>query len=650
MENPHKFRFGDFCLDAQEEILLCGDAKVAINSRTFQVLRLLVERAGKAVSKQEFFDTVWADTFVQDNSLTVAITALRKALGDDAKNPKFIENVPRKGYRFIAEVMPVAEPAKEPASAIEPQAIEIEDPPVDAYASAAGSEAVDTFPPAVRPAGPRARRYVFWSVAGLGLLFAAVVIGGGWLRGRPQQAVNTPQINSIAVLPFESQDSELEYLADGFTDSVTNNLAISPDLRVISRNSVFKYKKERPALNEIAEALKVKAILTGRIVSRGTELIVRAELTDASTNSQIWGHTYVRPAADAITVQQQISHDIADALRIKLSPDERFAVRGTKSPDAWLAYVRGRFYWNRRANDDYRRAIEQFNLALQADPAYAMAYAGLADTYLIMGLRPDEDRSQLARSALDKAVELDPHLSEVYASIGFNECFEQLQIKSAEQNYRKAIELNPNNAQARHWLAELLVMDGRFDEGLAEYDRALALDPLSMAIKSDIGMAYYSMRDFAKAATYLASLKQVDPSYSRTYSFLSSIYLAQKDFERSINELRECYILVNANPEEMEQVQRLRHAFAEGGEHGYWREFIQQYVGDGRRSPVQAAWGYAQLGEADKAFEMIELAISDPLYRVNRGSVPYLKARPELDPLHNDPRWPVLLDRLGLSR
>ncbi|MBV6496402.1 MAG: hypothetical protein DCC44_06980 [Acidobacteria bacterium] len=415
MEAPHKFRFGDFCLDAQEEVLLCGDAKVAINSRTFQVLRLLVERAGKAVSKQEFFDTVWADTFVQDNSLTVAITSLRKALGDDAKNPKFIENVPRKGYRFIAEVAPVAEPAKEPASAIEPQATKVEDPPVDAYASAAGSEVVDAFPPAVQPAGPRARRYVFWSVAGLGLLFAAVVIGGGWLRGRPKAVEVAPQIASMAVLPFESSTEEFEFLADGMTDAVINSLALSPDLHIISRNSVFKYKKERPAIKEIAGALNVQAVLTGRITSRDNELIVNAELTDAATNTQIWGHTYVRPAADAITVQQQISHDIADALKIKLSPDEQFAVRGTKSPDAWLAYVRGRFYWNRRGNDDYRRAIEQFNLALQADPAYAMAYAGLADTYLIMGLRPNEDRSQLARAALDKAVELDPHLSEVYA-------------------------------------------------------------------------------------------------------------------------------------------------------------------------------------------------------------------------------------------
>ncbi len=650
---PHmsnKLRFSEFVLDIDDESLFHGETKIDLNRRTLQVLHLLVANCGRVVTKEEFFDAIWADSFVEEANLSVAIASIRKALGDDAREPKFVETRPRKGYRFIAEVARVVESEPEPAVAAEQLTPENKGAFIPAGTSEAEPKRDDLFQQSVVVNRPSTRRYVLLTIAGVCLLFAAMVIGGGWLRGRPKAVEVAPQIASMAVLPFESSTEEFEFLADGMTDAVINSLALSPDLHIISRNSVFKYKKERPAIKEIAGALNVQAVLTGRITSRGTELIVSAELTDATTNSQIWGHTYVRPAADAITVQQQISHDIADALKIKLSPDERFAVRGTKSPEAWLAYVRGRFYWNRRGNDDYRRAIEQFNLALQADPAYAMAYAGLADTYLIMGLRPNEDRSQLARAALDKAVELDPHLSEVYASIGFNECFEQLQIKSAEENYRKAIELNPNNAQARHWLAELLVLDGRFDEGFAEYDRALALDPLSMAIKSDIAYAYVYKRDLDKAAESLDQLIEEDPSFSRSHAYLSTVYCAKKDFPRAIDEMEKAWKIAGEGPEVLQYAERFRRAFAKDGERGYFEEFIDQHIGNGRKAPVQAAWGYAQLGEPDKAFAMLELAISDPEYRINRGSIPYVKAWVQLDPLHNDPRWPILLDRVGLTR
>lgn len=639
MESSLEYQFGDFRLDLREEALFRDGDKVTINRRTFQVLRLLVERAGEIVSKQEFFDTVWADTFVEDNSLTVAVTTLRKVLGDNAKDPRFIENLPRKGYRFIAEVTATDKspvPAATPALAPDRPQTPFRPSSIQSWARIAGAAAVT-------------------------VLVVAVALAVAYLRQAPSKTDSRAErLTSVAVIPFKNDTAESEYLAQGLTESVTNSLGRIAGLRVIHTNSAAVYEgRDRDAAG-VGRASGVGCVLTGQLLQRGADIAVTVRLTDIASNGVVWEKRYEAPVTNAVTIANDISRDIANVARsYDGSLVSSASKRGTNDPEAYLLYVKGQYYWNKRTGIDVNKALALFQQAIDKDPTFALAYVGLASSYAHMDLAPvpnpsPAERLALVRGAALKALEIDPDLGEAYSVLGLAEAYFGLDLKSAERDHQKGVTLSPNNATGHHWYAEVLVMQGRFDEAFHEYDLALEHDPLSFAIMTDRAMAFYYARQPERAVEELFKIKQVNPDFERTDLFLTKVYEDAGKYPEAILHARLFYDHQKKTGQ-LDDVQfarlsgmidNLEHGFDRSGPDGYWRAKIDhEIVLGGETGP--SAWGMAKysakLGETEKVFPYMNTAMDR-----RDGSMLWMKVAPDFDAVRNDPRFTEALQRIGL--
>ena len=625
-ETAYIYRFGEFEMDFKEETLFRNGEKLRINRRSFQVLRLLVERAGEVVTKQEFAETVWTDTFVEDNSLTVTMTMLRKILGDDYKQPQFIENLPRKGYRFIADVKVIENP-----------------PP-----SAQVEEIIGTASPLKNKSELNLKnRKTLVGIFAVCLLVLTAVVGFSYFGHSPAvaSAVKQSNIESIAVLPFENQNSDTEYLSDGLTESVINNLGALPNLRVISRSSVFEYKHKSIDLPSVGRELGAQMILSGKLTHEADNLIINAELTDLRDNRQIWSRRYTRPTTDAFALQQEISKDITESLPSKLTEAEltKTAKRQTDNPEAFLLYLKGRYYWNNRSAKNMEKAINYFNQAIEKDPTYALAYVGLADSY---ALGYSNDRWALTQATADRALEIDENIGEAYAVKAVNDCFHKWDWANAEKEYRRALELSPNYATAHHWFAEFLALEGRFDESFSEYNRAVELDPLSLAVKSDLGATYLYAGQPDRAIEYLQNLKKINPNYPRTYWFLKEAYEEKGMFAEAIDEYVEMFrVQGDDSPAYDKEKERLLTALQTSGAKGYWQTTSQLLLEKGKSGPFEFAYLSARLNDREKTFEFLEKS-----YAERNAAMTYLKVRHEFDKYHSDPRFISLINRVGLPQ
>lgn len=642
-ETPRFYRFGEFQMNLTDETLWQNGKKLRINRRSFQVLRLLVERAGQIVTKQEFFDTVWKGTFVSDNSLTVTMTTLRKVLGDDAKDAKFIENLPRKGYRFIGEVkilgdeLPVVQ--VEEKSIIAPTA-DVEEQNIIAPTANVGKK------------GIFGKRKVLFGISAVCLMVLVVVLGFNYFGFSPLRANSAEafKIESVAVLPFENQNPDTEYLSDGLTESVINNLSALSNLRVISRNSVFQYKNKQTDSAAVGRELNVNAVLTGRFAQRGDDLIINAELTDTRDGKQIWGKQYNRRVIDAFALQQEISRDISETLRSKLTGEEqwRLAKHETDDPEAFQLYLKGRYQWNKRTGENFKKAIEFFKQAIEKDPTYVRAYVGLANCYLSVDFDYPvtlEERAAMVKAVANQSLEIDPQNGEIHATLGINSCFNEWNWANAEREYKLAVELSPNYATAHHWYAEFLATEGRFDESFAEYQRALELDPLSLAIKTDLGLNYYYARQFDRAAEYLEKVTAIEPNYVRTYQFLAPVYEQKKMFTEAIAANDKSCVIKKVDSQILAtRKAKLENALKTSGEQGYWQAMLTQPLIDGGNlAPIVAAAFNARLNKPDEAFEFLEKA-----YQTRSPLMVWLKVSPEFDNICSDPRFADLVRRVGI--
>ena len=630
------YRFADFTLDLREETLTQNGERLYINHRMFQVLLLLVERKGETVTKSEFFEKVWGGSFVEDNNLTVAITALRKVLGDRAKEARFIENVPRKGYRFLADVEFVSDA---PASA----------------SDVSNLDEVGHSPTA--PAGDRRRNF---RVAILLALFvvAAAIIGLGSRSFWPTATTTKPNpaaesINSIAILPFSSDVSDAEYLADGLTEAVIDSLSRIPNLRVIDRNSAFQYKGKPLDALKAGRELNVRAVVTGKIEQQGDTIVLDIEMLDIAGNSQPMRQQFRRPKADLLTIQQEATEAIVRNAfpAAAASEQRRHAKRPTNDPEAYELYLKGRYYWNKRLNPDILRSVELFRTAIDRDPTFAMAYIGLSNAYTlgsfsVIGIS-DDQRIELSRGAVNRALEIDDTIGEAYASLAINKCYHEWDLVGAERDYRKAIELSPNDATAHHWYAEFLSMLGRFDESYSEYEKALSLDPLSMPIRTDMAFARYYARDYDKALDMLNLARQIDPEYRMTYNFLMLTYREKGMFLDAANSYEQ-YIQRSYGPNErsgkgykniMKHIAELQNIGPKLTGEQYWRAELD-FEDD--PDPIYRAVTFARLGDADNAFVYLEKA-----FKGRYSGMVWLKVTPELDGIRSDPRFADLLRRVG---
>lgn len=461
-------------------------------------------------------------------------------------------------------------------------------------------------------------------------------------------------IDSVAVLPFVnvSADPETEYLSDGITESLTNSISQLPNLAVIARSSVFRYKGREVDPQTVGRELGVRAILTGRITQRGDNLVISAELVDVNNNHRIWGDQYDRKLTDIIAVQSELSREISGQLRLTLSGDEQKRVTRhyTENTAAYQAYLKGRYYWNKRTGDDLRKSIEYFEQATRTDPTYALAYAGLADCYLIIPNYtsiPAQEAYLKAKAAALKALELDDSLAEAHASLGGIRVDYEWDFPGAENELKRAIELNPNYATAHHWYAQYLSEMGRHQEAIAQVKQAQELDPLSLIINSVVGDTYIKARQYDQAIEQLRKTIEMDKNFIRSHRYLGNAYQEKGMYNEAITEFQTASTLAGEDPEKAaRRASDLRAAYAASGAKGYWEkqlEFLKEDATSGNVSPYSFASVYARLNKTDETLKWLEKA-----FRERDPYLVYLKIDPQFDYLRSDSRIMDLMRRIGL--
>ena len=508
-----------------------------------------------------------------------------------------------------------------------------------------------------RGAPPRVPRRKI-RLAGLGLGAAALlalifllVLKAGFIHRRSTATTRPPQIHSIAVLPLEnlSGDPEQQYFSDGMTDELITELSKISALRVIARTSVMRYKGTKKSLPEIARELNVDAVIEGSVMHSDNRVRINAQLVDAKTQRNLWAQTYDRDLGDILALHSDVARAIVRQIRITVTPEEQRRLANTYvvNPKAYEAYLRGRYLWNKRTGQDMRKGIGYFEQAVEMDPNYANAYAGLADSYLLLvfyGPVPPAMDFPKAKAAALRAVALDDSLAEAHTSLANALFHYDWDWTSAEKEFRRAIALNPGYAAAHHWYAGLLSSIGRHDEALAEIKRAQELDPLSLIINTDIGSTLFDSGDYDLAINQLRSTLELDPSFWVLRWWLGRSYLAKGLHEAGVREFESVAELSKGNPSALAW---LGYGYAVSGETAKARQILarlQQKAKESYVSPYQFAVLYASLGERDQAIGYLEKAFQERCYEMYFLN---LERHRLFRPLDSDPRFQEILRRMN---
>ena len=636
-EHPsERLRFGVFEVDLRAGELRKHGLQIRLQEQPFQVLAMLLEHGREVVTREELQKKLWsADTFVDfDQGLNKAINKIREALSDSAETPRFVETVARRGYRFLAEVTVVdaaAQKGREPANKAAFQTRDRDRTP------SSGEQA------ARRRLIPSLARRISGS-----LLVLLLVILLAWTfhsRNRPPLA-----IRSLAVLPLEnlSADASQDYFADGMTDELITDLGQINSLRVISRTSVMAYKGARKPLAQIARELNVDAVVEGTVFRSGNRVRITAQLIEAPEDRHLWSNEYEGDLRDTLTLQNQVAHAIAEHIRISLNPQEEAALKSIKvvNPEAYVSYLKGRYFWNKRTADGLKVAVAYFNQAIEEDPNYARAYSGLADTYALLGdwqyavMTPKEALPK-AKAAAIKALQLDSALGEAHNSLAF--CLDGFDwdFESAEKEFRRAIVLNPAYASARHWYAWHLALVGRKTEAIAEMRKAQNLDPLSLIINADLAELLVIAHSYDESIQQSRKTIEMDPNFGLAHNQLAQAYLQTGMDDEAITELQKAVQLAGGSPTCQANLAR---AYATAGK----RNEALRLLSDLRKrsNPVysyasEIATVYAALGDNSRAMTWLEKGYEE---RFNPGVL----LRPGFDPLRSDARFQDLVRRIGL--
>ena len=500
---------------------------------------------------------------------------------------------------------------------------------------------------------PAAGRGKIWKIAVPVAVVIALAAAGIWYW---RAKAGTTQIESIAVIPFATVggNADTEFLSDGLTESLIDSLAHVPQLKVKSRNSVFRYKGKELDVQKTGKELTVDALLTGRLVQRGDTILVSADLTNVRDNTEIWGAHYERKASDVISLQQQIAGDIAEKLRSKLSGTEKkqVAKQGTQNPEAYQLYVKGRYYWNKRTSADIKTAISYFNQAIDKDPGYALAYSGLADAYSVLTAYGSDPNDVLPKSnaAAERALELDPTLARPHAVLGSNKWEHDWDFSGGEAEYRRALELDSSDATAHQWLAlDLAAIGGRSQEAIDEANRARQLDPLSPVIGVVQANAYVADRQFDKAIEVSRKIISDNPTFGRAHQPLATSYWAEHKYPEAIQEFK-IDAQLEGDKNFVEFAAALDTGFRSDGWPGALRKGIevnltQRKNKSGYVSPYGIAGLYADLGDKEHAFEWLNTA-----YQEHDTGLPGIRTDFTMDSLHSDPRYAELIRKIGLPQ
>ena len=615
-------RFGEYELDARAGELHKGGATSQLHKQPLQVLLLLLEHSGRVVTREELRAALWPDhTFVDfEDSLNHAIRRLREALGDSAENPLFIETLTRRGYRFIC--------------------------PLDVAAELAPPKPVQT----KRPLG---RHRLIALVAGavaavLTLAFALNVAG---LRSRLLAAnqVKTlavsPRIESIAVLPFENLtgDPAQEYFADGMTEELVTNLGKISPLRVISRTSVMRYKGSTKPLPEIARDLNVDAIVEGTVQRSGNHVRITANLLYGPTDRHLWADSYESELGDVLALQGKVARSIAGEIGIKLLPQEqtRLASNRPVNPEAYQAYLKGKYYTNKWNQEGFKKGLASFRQAIDLDPTYAPAYEGLAEVHMFvgtMGLQPSTESFPLARAAALKALELDEGLAEAHADLGMIKFQFDWDWSGAEQELKQAILLNPNSSSAHVSYGVFLTCMGRSDEAVKETRKALELDPLTPTMSRHLAWVLYYARRYDESIAQLKKTLELAPDVGLANALLGWNYAQKRMYPEAVTE---CERAVSLAPEEQVTLGSCGDVYGLAGRSQDALALLGRLKKLSTRRHVDAynvAWLCDGLGDNNCTMEWLERA-----YREHSWSLCGLRAEIWTNRLGSDPRFQDLL-------
>jgi TolB-like protein/DNA-binding winged helix-turn-helix (wHTH) protein/tetratricopeptide (TPR) repeat protein len=603
VQSARVYRFGEFTLDARTGELSHAGIRTPLRDQSLHLLLAVLERPGELIAREELIARLWpAGTFVDfERGLNKAVNHLREALGDSAEQPRFIETLPRKGYRFIADVTREGE---------EVTAVE------------------------KAPAEQRRRSFLLPAtlVAGIVIAIAAAIgLAREW-SSRP----SAPRIAALAVIPLEnlSRSPEEQYFADGLTDALITDLAKLGGVRITSRTTVMQYRATKKTVKDIGRELNVDAIVEGTVTHAGNRVRVTAQLIQVSTDMHLWADSYERDVSEILDLQGAVATDIARQINVFLKPPDRAHV---VNPEAYGLYLKGRYAFYQYTSRGWQEAIQRFNEAIDIDPTFAPAQAALAETYVVAGTYgafPSAEALSRARAAAAKALELDEGLASAHYALATSNGWYAWDWKGAEREFRRALELNPHDAMGRNWYGGYLSVLGRHDEAIAEHERARELDPLSLIVNANLTRAFYFARRYDEAIDQGRRTLRIDPTFGIAVFWLEGA-LRHKGLLEEAVKLRQDF----AGPERAPLIAR---TFQRDGFQALLRETGEAFLKAGFFET--AARAYAQIGEKDRAISLLETCVQKRC-----ANVVGMNVEPDFDGLRDDPRFQKLVHQLGLQ-
>jgi len=602
----HTYRFESFSLDVPTGELTSGGARIPLREQSLQLLLALLARPGELVTREELMSRLWAPgTFVDsDRGLNKAMNHLREALGDSAEQPHFIETLPRRGYRLL---VPATHEIHEPKTAV------LELPP--------------------RASKISVRTIAFVGVI-MGVALAIALSLGHAEKWHPAWSQPLGQISSLAVIPLDnlSRDPQQEYFADGMTDELITNLAKITGARVVSRTSVMHYKGSRKTLREIAHELNVDAVVEGTVQCSSNHVRITAQLIQVATDSHLWAESYEQDLSEILDLQRNVATDISRQVSTIVRP---LPVSGPVKPEAYVAYLKGRYEFYRYTREGWQKSIEYFREAIRYDPSFAPGHVGLAASYLAgvgwEALPPEELPKGTAEAR--KALELDNQLASAHFVMAAAYT-QEWRWQDAEKEFQRGFQLDPNDALGRQWYSNYLLTMGRFNEAINEQEHARAVDPLSPLINANLAKAFYYARQFDDAIAQAQETLKLDSKYRAASIFLERAYRHKGMADLAVG--------ARIAAVDAEESQTIRQAYGQAGLRGVLRAEAAAYERMG--ALFDAARCYVQAGEMNSAFALLE-----NYYKRHYPGLSRMKVDPDFDPVRKDPRFQDLLHRVGLS-
>ncbi|HQU83949.1 MAG TPA: winged helix-turn-helix domain-containing protein [Pyrinomonadaceae bacterium] len=612
---------------------------VPLQPKAFELLLFFIENEGAILTKTEILDAVWKDSFVEEANLSQTVFVLRKALNDDRKNPRFIVTVPNRGYRFIAKVAKVE--AKTPNTEIEPETVEIQNLKTETTIEEIKDQRSKT-----NTQSPISPKFFLLAIP-LILIFAF----GIYYLWRDKKPETVSEVKSIAILPFKNigGKEDEDYLGNGISEVLVSKLSNIKSLVVRPATSVLKFTDASPDTKKIGGDLDVEAIVVGRVQKVDENIRVTVQLVRVSDGATLWADTFDDKFTNIFAVQDSISEKVTQSLALKITADEREQIvkSYTSNAEAYQTYLQGRFFWNKRTPDNLGKAVVEFEKANRLDPNFALAYVGLADCYVLLAeyrVMPPNESFPKARAAATKALEIDSRLAEARTSLAYISAFFDWDFPTAEREFKKAIEQNPNYATAHQWYAEYLQVLGKFDESLAELRRAEQIDPNSLIVKTNIARYFYFTRQYDKAIEQSTEILAKDPNFGWGYGFLWISYSQKQMFKEAAEAHLKSESLFG---ESLQNIDERKKAFAANGFKGYWKKWLEQHE-DPKISPYtlanEKAIAYSMIGDDEKTLYYLQQSFDR-----RETWLLYVKYAPQFDKLQSNPRFVSILNRIGFN-